>query len=69
MVNMVKGADPCIELMGYNTPGQAIISYGPRNFSESFLEGLVIRKNCALTNVWLPILNSGARLRWESAKC
>ena len=50
-------------------PGQAIISYGPRYFSESFLEGLVVRKNCALTNVWLPILNSGAGLCWESAEC
>ena len=29
-------------------PGHAMISYGPRNFSESFLEGRVVRKNWAL---------------------
>ena len=32
-------------------PGQAMISYGPRNFLESLLEGRVVQKNCALTNV------------------
>src|SRR6266481_1035104 len=39
----------------------------PRNLSESFLEGRVVQKNCALRNAWVPILNSSARFRQESA--
>jgi len=30
--------------------GWAIISYGPRYFSESFFDGQVVRKYCDLTN-------------------
>src|SRR5882724_5720871 len=48
-------------------PGHARISYGPRNFSVSFLEGHVVRKNCALMYAWLPIFNSGAGSHLESA--
>jgi type VI protein secretion system component VasA len=41
-------------------PACAIISYGPKNSSESFLEGQVVQKNLALTNTQSPILKSGA---------
>src|SRR5882724_2941408 len=49
-------------------PGSARISYGPRNLSDSFFEGRVVRKNSALTYAWLPILKSGAGSRRESAE-
>ena len=48
--------------------GSTRILYSPRNLSDSFLEGHVIEKNWALTYMWLPILNSGARSHWESAE-
>jgi hypothetical protein len=48
-------------------PGRAMISYGLRYFSESFLDGLVVRKNWALTKTLLPTANSGAESQHESA--
>src|SRR5882724_5109773 len=49
-------------------PGRARISYSPRNFSASFLDGRVVQKNWVLMYAWLPILNSGAGSRLESAE-
>ena len=44
-------------------PVRAIISKGPRNFSESFLDGQVERKNLALTKACCPTLKGGAEVR------
>src|SRR5215510_6753716 len=44
-----------------------MISYGPRYFSDSFLDGLVVRKNWDLTKTFWPILKSGAGSRCTSA--
>ena len=48
--------------------GWAIISYGPRYFSESFFDGHVVRKYCDLTNTGCPTWKSGGCCRRELAK-
>jgi hypothetical protein len=41
-------------------PGRAMISNGPRLFSDSFLDGRVVQMFSALTKACLPTLKSGA---------
>src|SRR5258707_12962637 len=41
-------------------PGFPIMSYGPRFFSESFLDGHLVLKNFALMEAWSPIFSSVA---------
>jgi len=48
-------------------PGCARTSYGPRNLSESFLEGQTIWKNWALAKHLASNLEFWARVCWESA--
>ena len=48
-------------------PGQAMMSKGPRYFSESFLDGHVVRMYSALTNTCWPTWKSSAGKRWRSA--
>jgi len=45
--------------------GRAIISYGPRYFSESFFDGRVVWKYCDLTNTGSPTWKSGDCCRRE----
>jgi hypothetical protein len=53
-----------------NGPACAIILYGPKYFSVSFLEGQVVQKNLALMNAQSPIiLKSGAGSQFLSAEC
>ena len=48
-------------------PTCAIMSNGPKFFSDSFFEGLVVQKYVALMKMKSPILKSGAVDRRESA--
>jgi len=48
--------------------GRAIISYGPRYFSESFFDGRVVWKYCDLTNTDCPTWKSGACCQRESVE-
>jgi hypothetical protein len=48
-------------------PGWVMMEYGPRFFSESFLEGRVDLKYLALTKTWSPTVKSGAGVRLASA--
>jgi len=48
--------------------GWAIISYGPRYFSESFFDGRVVWKYCDLTNTDCPTWKSGGCCRRELAE-
>lgn len=48
-------------------PAWLMILKGPKNFSESFFEGLVEWKNYAFTNTCWPTLNSRAALQHVSA--
>ena len=44
-------------------PAWAIISKGPRYFSESFLDGLVVQMWSDLTNTLSPTEKAGARVQ------
>ena len=46
--------------MNESEPTCAMMGYGPRFFSDSFLDGRVERKYLALTKTWLPTLKSGS---------
>jgi hypothetical protein len=48
-------------------PGRAMISNGPRLFSDSFLDGRVVRMFSALTKACSPTLKSGAGVHQRSA--
>jgi hypothetical protein len=47
-------------------PGRAMISNGPRLFSDSFLDGGVVRMFLALTKACLPTLKLGAGVHQQS---
>ena len=49
-------------------PAWAMMVKGPRNFSESFFEGLVVRMWSYLTNTLSPTRNSGARFHRRLAE-
>ena len=50
-------------------PACAMMSKGPKNFSESLLEGHIELKNLALTKACWPTLKSGAGMCWRLARC
>jgi hypothetical protein len=47
-------------------PGRAMISNGPRLFSDSFLDGQVVQMFSALTKACSPTLKSGEGVRRRS---
>ena len=53
--------------MNDESPTLAIISKGPRFFSDNFLEGRVVWKWAALTKTLSPTLKSGAGVLLASA--
>ena len=53
--------------MNESKPTCAMMGYGPRFFSDSFLDVCVERKYLALMKTWSPTLKSGGCDRFVSA--
>jgi hypothetical protein len=51
-----------------SVPGHAMISNGPRLFSDSFLDGQVVQMFLALTKACLLTLKLGAGVHWQSVR-
>ena len=53
--------------MNESEPTCTMMGYGPRFFSDSFLDGRIEQKYLALTKTWLPTLKSGSCDHFTSA--
>ncbi len=60
MEDQVDGTELTWKAEGDGVPGFPITLYGPRFFSESFLDGHLVQKNFALTYAWSLIFSLGA---------